>query len=434
MKVLIVGNGGREHAIARSIHESASFRKDNGILYCTSGNPGMEKFCIPVNIKPADINSLSKFAVENKIGFTVVGPEAPLSLGIADVFQKNGIKIFGPVKGAAEIESSKIFAKNLMKENEIPTARYKTFSKKEIEEAIGFINECTYPVVFKADGLAAGKGVVILNNEEEARRHLKDFSEDKTLSDTGDEFIIEEYIKGEEVSVFAICDGKDYALLPFSQDHKKISDGEMGGNTGGMGAVAPVKKFMTEALTEKIKNKIIEPVLNAMKRMGRTYKGCLYCGLMISDDEPFVIEFNCRFGDPETQAVLPLIKSDFLELLISSAEGSIREYKLEVYNKFTCGVVIASGGYPGKFETGKLISGLEDELEQCIVFQSGTKAGNENEILTNGGRVLTVTGISDVSLSHAKYLAYERIKSISFDNMYFRNDIGFRQIDNSRDA
>lgn len=429
MKVLIVGNGGRENAIAKSIFESESFRTENGTLYYTAGNPGMEKYCIPIDIKPADIKSLLDFSTENEIDFTVVGPEIPLSLGISDEFEKKGLKIFGPRRNAAEIESSKIFAKKLMLENNIPTAKYKTFSKKKISDAIEYLNECNFPVVFKADGLAAGKGVVIIDNVKEAKDLLKDFSEDKTLSNTGSNFIIEEYLDGEEVSVFAICDGTDYVLLPFSQDHKKISDGEKGSNTGGMGAVAPVKKFMTEELTEKIKSRIIDPVLNAMKNSGRTYKGCLYCGLMISGNDPYVIEFNCRFGDPETQAVLPLIKSDFLELLKSSADGKIKDYILKTHDTFTCSVVIASGGYPGNYETGKEISGLENEFTDSIIFHSGTKSGKDRNILTNGGRVLTVTGISGDSVSGAREIAYERINKIKFDDMYYRKDIGFRQIE-----
>lgn len=429
MKVLIVGNGGRENAIAKRIFESESFRKDKGRMFYTAENPGMEKYCEPVNIKPDDINSLVSFSLENKIDFTVVGPEIPLSLGIADEFIKSGLKIFGPQKNAAEIESSKIFAKNLMLENNIPTAKYKTFSKEKITEAIDFLNDSKFPVVFKADGLAAGKGVVIIKNVTEAKELLEDFSGNKTLINTGSEFIIEEFLEGEEVSVFAVCDWTDYVLLPFSQDHKKISEGERGNNTGGMGAVAPVKKFMTETLIEKIKNRIIEPVLNALNNSGRNYKGCLYCGLMISDNNPYVIEFNCRFGDPETQAVLPLIKSDFLELLKSSAEGRIKDYIPEIHDNYSCSVVIASGGYPGNYETGKEIEGLEMEDKDCIIFHSGTKHGNQGKILTNGGRVLTVTGISGESVSGARDIAYERIRKIKFENMYFRKDIGFRQIE-----
>ena len=429
MKVLIIGNGGRENAIAKSIFESESFRKENGSLYYTAENPGMEKYCKPVNIKPADIESLVSYSLENKIDFTVVGPEIPLSMGIADDFIKNGLKIFGPQKKAAEIESSKIFAKNLMLENNIPTAGYKTFSKEKFNEAIDYLNGCRFPVVFKADGLAAGKGVVIINSITEAKELLKDFSGNKTLNNTGNDFIIEEFLEGEEVSVFAVCDGSDYALLPFSQDHKKISEGERGSNTGGMGAVAPVKKFMTATLTEKIRSRIIEPILDALNKSGRNYKGCLYCGLMISDNNPYVIEFNCRFGDPETQAVLPLIKSDFLELLVASAEGRIKDYIPEIHEKYSCSVVISSGGYPGKYETGKEIGGLDKESKDCIVFHSGTKFGKDGNILTNGGRVLTVTGISGESVSGARDIAYERISRIKFENMYFRKDIGFRQIE-----
>ena len=428
MKVLIIGNGGRENAIVRKIFDSKSFQNSRGKMFYTAVNPGMDKFSESIDIKPADISSLLKFALENEISFTVVGPEVPLSMGIADEFEKNGLKIFGPSKAAAEIESSKVFAKNLMTDHNVPTAQFRSFKKENISEALSYSAECNYPAVFKADGLAAGKGVVILKDKKEAGELIKSFCEGKSLNDTGSEFIIEEYLDGEEVSVFAVCDGSDYLLLPFSQDHKRIFEGEKGNNTGGMGAVAPVKKFMTASLTEKIKNRIIEPVLNAMNRSGRNYKGCLYCGLMIVNDEPFVIEFNCRFGDPETQAVLPLIESDFLELLIASSDGNLGNYKLKIFDKYACSVVMASKGYPGKYESGKKISGLENEFRNCLILHSGTAYNDNHEIISSGGRVLSVTGVSDESLKDACRIAYENIEKIKFDGAYFRKDIGFRQL------
>lgn len=433
MKVLLVGNGGRENAIAHKISESPSFKKSEGRLFTAKGNPGIGKYSELTNISPDDVNSLAEFALNEKIDLTVSGPEVPLSLGIADEFEKRGLRIFGPSKLAAEIETSKIFAKKLMKEYNIPTAGFRVFKKDETDEALEFLNGCSFPVVFKADGLAAGKGVIIAGNIQESIEILKLFSEGKNLKEAGENFIIEEYLDGEEVSVFAVCDGKDFVMLPFSQDHKRILDGEKGKNTGGMGAVAPVRKFMTEETVVKIKERIIFPVLKAMRESGREFMGCLYCGLMIVKGDPFVIEFNCRFGDPETQAVLQLIDSDFLGLLQSAAERNLKDYKLETNDKFSCCVVLTSGGYPGDFETGKKITGIEDVKGNCFVYHSGTKFGNnENEILTDGGRVLSVTGISDKSMEEAVKIAYENAGKINFENKYFRKDIGFRQLNNNQ--
>lgn len=429
MKILLVGNGGRENALAWKIYSSKSFQTSNGRLYNTLGNPGINKFAEPVNVKPEAINLLTEFALNENIDFTVVGPEVPLSLGIVDEFEKNELKIFGPKKSSAEIESSKIFAKNLMNNNNIPTAKYNVFSKSTSKLAYDFLNTCQYPVVVKADGLAAGKGVIIVNNFIEAKSAIEKFTvSDLCINQTGVNFIIEEFLSGEEISVFAITDGNDYIILPFSQDHKKIFDKERGSNTGGMGAIAPIKKFMQKSLVEKIKNKIIEPVLNALKETGREYKGCLYCGLTIVEDEPYVIEFNCRFGDPETQAVLPLIKSDFLQMLIDSASNNIKNYKLELNDEYTCSVVLVSDGYPGAYEINKAIKGIDEVKDNCLVFHSGTKYDESGKnVLSNGGRVLSIVGTSNISLSKAIEIAYTNVHKINFENKYYRKDIGFRQ-------
>ncbi len=427
MKVLLIGNGGRENAIAWKIFNSDSFRNTDSRLFVTQGNPGMEKYSESVDIAPDNIEGLIEFSVREKIELIVVGPEKPLSLGIADEFEKKGFKVFGPRKNAAEIESSKIFAKELMLKYNIPTASFREFSRERIDEAKKFLNECEFPLVFKADGLASGKGVMIAENKTEGEEILKDFYEGNSLNEAAFNFIMEEFIEGEEVSVFAICDGTDFIVLPYSQYHKKISEGEKGKNTGGMGAVAPVKKFMTEDMNEKIISKIITPVLNALKKEDREYKGCLYCGLMIKDNERYVIEFNCRFGDPETQAVLPLIKSDFLEMLYSASTKNLKRYVPEVNDLNTCCVVLASGGYPDKFETGKKISGTEEINDNSLLFHSGTKSGKDKEeLVTAGGRVLSVVGISDKSPEDAIKEAYENVDKISFENKYFRKDIGFR--------
>ena len=429
MNVLLIGNGGRENAIAWKIFNSDSFINTDSRLFATQGNPGMIKYSESVDIAPDNIKGLIEFSVREKIELIVVGPEKPLALGIADEFEKEDFKVFGPRKNAAEIESSKIFAKRLMMKYNIPTASFREFSRDSIDQAKEYLKDCKFPLVFKADGLASGKGVMIAENKSEGEDILKDFYEGNFLNEAAYNFIIEEFIEGEEVSVFAICDGTDFIVLPYSQDHKKISDGEKGKNTGGMGAVAPVKKFMTEDLNEKIISKIITPVLNALKSEGREYKGCLYCGLMIKDNEPNVIEFNCRFGDPETQAVLPLIKSDFLEMLYSASTKNLKNYVLEVNDLNTCCVVIASGGYPDKFETGKKISGTEELDDNCLLFHSATKSGideDKEELVTAGGRVLSVVGISDTSPEEAIKSAYENVNKISFENKYFRKDIGFR--------
>jgi phosphoribosylamine---glycine ligase len=432
----LIGNGGRENALAWKIHNSGSFIKTNSKLYNTTGNPGINKFAEPVNIQPTEINSLADFCLKEKIDFTVVGPEIPLSMGIVNEFEKNGLRIFGPCCEAAEIESSKVFAKKLMNENNIPTAKHRAFSGEDLNKAKEYFDTCSYPVVIKADGLAAGKGVIIADNFDTAMDTLKEISTNHIFGEAGINFIAEEFLEGEEVSVFVITDSQQYVILPFSQDHKKISEGEKGKNTGGMGAIAPLKKFMNEALEKKIRLKIIEPVLKALRNSGRGFRGCLYCGLMISDDEPFVIEFNCRFGDPETQAVLPLIKSDFLQLLIAASDPSkseLKNYSLELNDIYTCCVVLASGGYPGKYETGKKIIGLEDVKNNSLIFHSGTKFGNDigndkGEIFSSGGRVLSVVGISEKSLEDAVRNAYENVDAIDFENKYYRKDIGFRQL------
>lgn len=432
MKILIVGNGGRENAIAKCIFDSALFKKSNSELFCTIGNPGLDKICKPVNIKPTEISELLKFAKKEKIDLTVVGPEIPLSMGIADEFGKNGLKIFGPEKNAAVIESSKIFAKNLMEKYRIPTAKFREFSERNIKEANEYLLCSKYPVVIKADGLAAGKGVIIANDFSEAKNVLKDFTENKIFGESGLSFIIEEFLAGFELSLFIITDGTDYVALPFSQDHKKIGNGDTGKNTGGMGAYAPADKLIDNDIYEKILLEIVEPALMGMKKEGRKYSGCLYCGLIITDVGsgvlvPKVIEFNARFGDPETQAVLPLIKSDFLELILASVNGNIKDYKLEVFDKYSCCVVLASEGYPDKYEKGKVITGFDSEKEDVYVFHSGTGYSEDKQsVVSSGGRVLSVVALDNNSMKDAIAKCYTAIDKIHFDKMYFRKDIGYK--------
>jgi phosphoribosylamine---glycine ligase len=432
MKILIVGNGGRENAIANSIFNSESFKKSNSRLFSTIGTPGLDMISSPVSIKPTEIEKLIEFAKKEKIDFTIVGPEIPLSLGIVNEFEKENFKIFGPTKQAAEIETSKIFAKNLMKKYRIPTANFKEFNSDNIKEAHEFLLCSKYPLVIKADGLAAGKGVLIIDSFSDAITIIKDFTENKIFGDSGLSFIIEDYLTGFELSLFIITDGKNYVALPFSQDHKKIGEGDTGKNTGGMGAYAPADKMIDKYIYEKILMEIVEPTLQGMEKEGRKYKGCLYCGLMITENEPgickpYVIEFNARFGDPESQAVLPLIKSDFLELLLSATEDKIDEYKLEIYEKYSCCVILASNGYPEKYETNKTIKGLEKNSEDTYIFHSGTKYSDDRKnVLTNGGRVLSAVALSGISMKDAIEKCYNVIDKIEFENIYFRKDIGFK--------
>ncbi|KAA0210317.1 phosphoribosylamine--glycine ligase [Ignavibacteria bacterium CHB1] len=420
MKVFIIGNGGREHAIAEKISNSQSFYK--GILYFTRPNAGMETLGHGVDIKPSDLNLLLKFAIEKGIDFTVVGPEQPLALGITDLFRSNGLKIFGPGSTAAMIESSKIFAKELMKEAGIPTADFRAFGKESFNEALNYIRHLSHPVVIKADGLAAGKGVVISESEPESLRYIDSLVNQKVHSIAGERFIVESFLRGEEISVFAVTDGLDYIVLPVAQDHKRIGENDIGPNTGGMGAYTPVSKVVTAELMRKIEDKIIRKTLESLNKSGIVYKGCLYCGLLIDENNnPYVIEFNCRFGDPETQAVLQLIESDFLQLLVASENEEIKNYELVCNSKSACNVVAVSGGYPGDYEKGKRISGL-DETTGCKIFHAGTKLSGDG-VVTNGGRVLSVTATED-SLHEAIKKAYNCIEKIKFEKMYFRKDIG----------
>lgn len=421
MKVLVVGNGGREHAIIWKLKQSPNVNK----IYCTIGNAGINQIAEAVNIKPDDIDTLSEFVKEKEINFSVIGPEVPLSLGIVDEFERNGLKVFGPGRYAAQLETSKVFAKEFMKRHNIPTAKYERFSSDEKDKALNYLALQAYPLVIKADGLAAGKGVVICEDLRSAEETIDEFFEAKIFGESGEKIVIEEYLNGQEASVFAVSDGEDCVILSPAQDHKKILDGEKGKNTGGMGSFAPAFKIVSSDVMNKVKQRIIEPVIENMKSEGYPFKGCLYCGLMIDKkDDPYVVEFNTRFGDPESQVVLPLIKSDFLEMLLAASEGRIRNYKLETGNKFYCSVVLASKGYPDKYDTGKEITGLDKTDDDCIVFHAGTKPGDGGKVLSAGGRVLNVVGVSDKDLKSAIEAAYKNIQFINFENKYYRTDIG----------
>ncbi len=423
MNILLIGSGGRENALAWKIATSHSFINTSSVLYCVPGNPGISEFaeCVPLSADNHD--ALLEFAKKHSVDLVVIGPEKPLSDGLADLLRSNGIRVFGPDKEAAEIESSKKFAKELMKKHGIPTAGFRSFSRYESDDALEYVESCPKPVVIKADGLAAGKGVIIATNNAEAVRAVELMLANDSYGSASEEFVVEEYLHGEEVSVFCITDGQDFILLPFSQDHKKIGEGETGKNTGGMGSVSPALKFMTPELSTKIESKILKPVLQALKQEGRTFKGCLYCGLMVCNGEPYVIEFNCRFGDPETQSVLPLIGSDFLDLLLASAEGKISEYEFHSNNLKSGCVVIASSGYPDKFEKGFEITLPQNKLKDSLIFHSGTVI-ETGKLISAGGRVLSVVGLSEKSMEEAVQRAYEAVSHIHFKGMTYRKDIG----------
>lgn len=430
MKILLVGNGGRENAIAWKIVTSPSFQKTGSKLYCTVGSPGIDHYAESIDIKSTEISKLVDFVKKNEIEFTVVGPEIPLAEGIVDEFVRNDLKIFGPTRAAARIESSKKYAKELMKRHGIPTAAFETFDKNSITEAKEYLIKVNYPVVIKADGLAAGKGVIIAQNIEEASATLDSFTKENVFGESGWNFVIEEFLQGNEVSLFVITDGVDYVILPSSQDHKKIYDGDEGKNTGGMGAYCPADKFIDEELLSEVKETIIDKILYALNEDGNKFKGCLYAGLIIdSAKKPYVIEFNCRFGDPETQAVLPMIKSDFLDMLLASAEERIGKYKLQNEEGYCVCVVLASDGYPDEFEKGKIITGLDDVEKDCLVFHAGTKFGaDSSEVISNGGRVLNVVARGN-TLQEAVKNAYKNVERIKYDNKYHRKDIGFRSME-----
>ena len=423
MKVAVIGSGGREHALALKISESEMLKN----LYIIPGNPGTAQIGENVNLDINNNTEVLSFCNEKEIDLVVIGPEQQLVNGLADKLRANDILVFGPDSAASEIEAYKTFAKNLMLSAGVPTAKYIEFNSSMYDNANDFIKEKKYPCVIKADGLAAGKGVVICNNAEEAVDALKSFFIDRIFGKSGDKILIEEFLEGEEVSVFAITDGNNFICLPASQDHKRIGDNDTGKNTGGMGAYAPAS-VVTKQMLNEISVKIIAPTLQALKAQSKPFIGCLYAGLILTSDGVKVIEFNCRFGDPETQAVLPLLKGDFLKLLYSAAEGKLDIDSVSYNGGSAVCVVAASLGYPGQYQNGLEIFGLDEIPENTIVFHAGTKEDN-GKIVTNGGRVLGITSVLEENdLQKAKNLAYEALGKIHFSNMYYRRDIADKAI------
>lgn len=419
MNVLLIGSGGREHALALKISESPKLTK----LHCAPGNPGIANLAELHSINITNQNEVIRFCKDYQIDLVVIGPEQPLVEGLANTLRENNIKVFGPDRDAAMIEGNKAFSKDFMKKYNIPTAAYEIFRKNNKKEAVSYLDKTTYPVVIKASGLAAGKGVAICENKEEAEKTLAEYFEDDKFGESGHTIVIEEFMDGEEASVFAVTDGMDFTVLPSSQDHKRALDGDKGKNTGGMGAYAPAP-IVTDKIMEKVKNEIVIPTLKGLKDEGKAYNGCLYCGLMIKDGNPKVVEFNCRFGDPEAQVVLPILEGDFLELLYSAARGKINKDAVTYKDGAAVCVVAASGGYPDSYEKGFEITGLNDINDnEIIVFHAGTKEEN-GKIVTSGGRVLGVTSvIKQTDLKQAKEKAYDGMSKINFNKMFYRKDI-----------
>lgn len=415
MKVLVVGEGGREHAIIWKIKQSP---KAN-LIYCAPGNGGISQIAECVDIKPSDIEGLLSFALKEKIDLTIVGPEVPLVLGIVDEFEKNGLRCFGPRINAAIIEGSKVFSKKLMKDYNIPTPGYDEF--RNPDDARAYLSKAKYPLVIKADGLAAGKGVIIAKNYDEASAAIHDIMETKVFNEAGNNIIIEEFIEGPEVSVLAFTDGKCVKPMASSRDHKRIFDNNQGPNTGGMGAISPNPDY-TPQIEKYCMENIFIPTLNAMNNENRKFKGILYFGLILSVNGPKLLEYNCRFGDPETQVVLPRLESDLLDIMNSVIDETLEQTPILWNNQASACIVTSSGGYPGPYEKGKKISGLNNMPEDIIVFHSGTKLSN-NITVTNGGRVLGVTALGS-TIPEATEKVYSSIENINFEGMHYRRDIG----------
>ena len=421
MNVLILGSGGREHTFAWKIAQSQLLDQ----LFMLPGNAGTAQIATNINSDPTDFKTLKNVVLENNIQLVVVGPEDPLVKGVHDFFLNDDdlkeVKVIGPQKYAAQLEGSKEFAKEFMYKHGIPTAAYKSFTVQNLEEGYQFLEALTPPYVLKADGLAAGKGVLILNDLLQAKNELKEMLENQKFGEASAKVVIEEFLDGIELSCFVLTDGKSYINLPNAKDYKRIGEGDTGLNTGGMGAVSPVP-FANADFMQKVEEKVIKPTINGLQKDGIPYKGFIFFGLIKVGDEPKVIEYNCRMGDPETEVVIPRVESDFLELLIAAGNNELHTKKVSIKEESACTVVMVSGGYPEAYEKGKVISGL-NSVENSIVFHAGTTLKND-ETVTNGGRVLAITSFG-TNFKKALKQSYQSIEAISFDKMNFRKDIGF---------
>ncbi|MCR5010997.1 MAG: phosphoribosylamine--glycine ligase [Lachnospiraceae bacterium] len=417
MKILVVGGGGREHAICYGLHKSERVTK----LYCAPGNAGIAEYAECVDIGVMDFEKQVAFAKENDIDLVVVAPDDPLAAGLVDEFEKAGIKAFGPRKNAAILEGSKAFSKDLMKKYGIPTAAYETFD--DPEKALEYIETAKMPIVLKADGLALGKGVLICNDLESAKEGVKEIMQDKKFGSAGSRMVVEEFMTGREVSVLSFVDGKNIRIMTSAQDHKRAGDGDTGLNTGGMGTFSP-SPFYTEEVDRICREKIYQPTVDAMRAEGREFKGIIFFGLMITEDGPKVLEYNARFGDPEAQVVIPRMKNDLLDVIEACVDGTLGDVELEFEDNAAVCVVLASEGYPVKYEKGYEIKGLENfkDKDDYFCFHAGSKFA-EGKIVTNGGRVLGITAKGD-DLKQARAKAYEATGWIEFENKYMRHDIG----------
>ena len=417
MKVMVIGGGGREHAIIKKLKESKEITE----LYALPGNGGIAEDAVCVNISATDIAAQVKFATENKIDYAVVAPDDPLCLGAVDELTKAGVPCFGPDKKAAIIEGSKVFSKNLMKKYGIPSAAYEVFDNPE--SALSYLETAPLPAVIKADGLALGKGVIIAETREAAKRAVRDIMEDRVFGKSGEKIVIEEFLTGPEVSVLSFTDGETVVPMVSSMDHKRALDGDKGLNTGGMGTIAP-NPYYTPEIAKQCMEKIFLPTVNAMNAEGRTFKGCLYFGLMLTADGPKVIEYNCRFGDPETQVVLPLLESDLFTVMRAVTNGTLKETEVRFKNGAAACVIIASGGYPVSYRKGFEIK--MDESVKDSVYVAGAEIKN-GRLVTSGGRVLGVTATA-LTLKEAICAAYEKAEKVSFNNAFYRKDIGSKAL------
>ena len=426
MKILVVGAGGREHALVWKLRQSPRVTK----IFCAPGNAGISALATCVKISATALEELADFAQAEGIGLTVVGPEVPLALGIVDFFEERGLRVFGPRKNAAILEGSKVFMKDLLEKYHIPSAFYATFTDRD--EALGYIDRQAAPMVVKTDGLSAGKGVVVAQTLAEARAAVDLFMQEKAFGEAGSRVVVEEFLRGEEASFLAFTDGRTVLPLPTSQDHKAIFDGDKGPNTGGMGAYSPAP-VVTEALHRQIMETVMLPTVKALAAEGRPYKGVLYAGLMIDQGVVKVLEFNCRFGDPEAQPLLMRLKTDLVEVMEAVVDGRLADISLEIDPRPTVCVVMAAGGYPGKYENGKVIDGLAraGQHKDVVVFHAGTALQGE-AVVTNGGRVLGVTAIGD-TVQAALAKAYKAAAEISWEGCYYRKDIGRKALNRKGD-
>jgi phosphoribosylamine--glycine ligase len=416
VNVLVIGSGGREHALAWKLKQSSAIDR----IFCAPGNAGTASIAENVPIPATSLPELREFAKQNVVDFTVVGPDDPLAMGIVDLFTAERLRVFGPTKSAARLESSKIFAKDLMRAQKVPTASAQTFS--DSKAALTYCEELKFPVVIKADGLALGKGVIIAENVEVARSTVEMMMKEARFGEAGRRIVIEEFLRGTECSIHALVDGENYRLLESARDHKRAFDNDEGANTGGMGAFSPANNWNAQ-LESEFEKEVMRPLLRGLAKEKIVYRGLLYPGLMITADGPRVLEFNCRFGDPETQALLPRMKSDLLPLLEATIDGKIDQREIEWDKRSSVTVVLASAGYPGKYETGKTISGLDEvaKLEGVQIFHAGTKIIGD-DVVTSGGRVLAVTALGS-TIGAARARAYEAVSLIEFEGRHFRRDI-----------